>query len=410
MISRFKFWSSLCALCALCGETSAADWPQILGPNRDGTSAETGLTWDWGKDGPPVSWSKEVGAGWAGVATAGGTAFLFHRVGGEEVLAALDPATGAERWAARGPAKYRDDFGFDDGPRATPIVAGGRAFTLGANGDLRATDAAKGTPLWHRNVLADYGAGKGYFGVAGSPLVVGDKVLANVGGKGAGVVAFDAATGKELWKAADDVAGYSSPTLAEIGGKKLAVFFTRRGLLAVDPDTGAVAFNHFFRSRLDASVNAATPLVRDGAIFLTASYGTGAALLRPQGKEVEEVWANDRSLSSQYATPVRVGDYLYGADGRADLGVARLRCVAWATGEVKWTQERFGCAGLIAADGGVLAVTESGELVGFAADPAKYVERGRAKILDGKVRAIPSLSDSRLFARDEKRLVCMKLK
>jgi outer membrane protein assembly factor BamB len=389
---------------------AAADWPGLLGPARDGTSAETGLNWAWPKDGPPVLWRKPVGSGWSGVAVAGGTAYLFHRQDGNEVLAALDPATGAEKWAFRRPAKYRDEFGMDDGPRATPTVAGGAVYTLGANGDLRAIDAAAGTERWHRALQAEFRAGKGYFGFACSPLVAGDKVIVHVGGKGAGVVAFDAATGKTAWQATDDEAGYSSPVLADLGGAKRVVSFTRRGLVGLDPATGAVAFAHPFRSRLDASVNAATPLVRDGDVFLTASYGTGAALLRPKAGDVEEVWANDRTLSSQYATPVRVGDHLYGTDGRSDVGTAKLRCVAWATGEVKWTEDRFGCAGLIAADGGVLAITESGRLAGFAADPTRYAERGSVQLLDGKVRAVPALADGRLYVRGETTLVCVRLK
>src|SRR5204863_1915772 len=140
------------------------------------------------------------------------------------------------------------------------------------------------------------------------------------------------------------------------------------GLEALDPKTGAVAYSYPWRSRLDASVNAATPLVYKGDIFLTASYGTGAVLLRPKGAELEEVWTNDRSLSCHYNTPVRVGDYLYGVHGRQE-GRAELRCVEWKTGAVKWTVPRFGVACLVAVDGGLLALTEGGELVPFDASP-----------------------------------------
>src|SRR5690349_6839518 len=112
----------------------AADWPQFLGPTRDGHSAETQLNWNWPKDGPPVAWKKDVGTGWAGPVVAGGKLLFFHRVGDEEVLAALDPSTGKDLWAAKYPTRYRDDFEFDNGPRATPTVADGRVFTLGANG------------------------------------------------------------------------------------------------------------------------------------------------------------------------------------------------------------------------------------------------------------------------------------
>ncbi len=400
----------LVASLLLSGSVAAADWPQILGPTRDGHSPETKLNWDWTAKPPAVAWTKDIGHGWAGVVVAGGTAFLFHRVENEEVLQALDAATGKPKWKFAYPAKYQDDFGFDDGPRATPTVAEGVAYLLGANGDLHAVDTTKGEKKWHRNVLKDYAAGKGYFGVAASPVVADDKVIVNVGGKGASLVAFDTASGKELWKVADDEAGYSSPRVAEFGGKNVVVAFTRRGLLGVQLADGKKLFEMKWRSRLDASVNAAVPLILDGHIFLTAAYGTGAILLKCDGASIEEVWANDKSLSCQYSTPVRVGDYLYGTDGRADFNTGRLRCVSWKTGEVVWSQERFGCASVLAVDGKLLAVTEGGEVVAFEANRQKFVELGRKAVLDGKVRAVPALADGRLYMRDETKLVCVTLK
>ncbi|HVK17682.1 MAG TPA: PQQ-binding-like beta-propeller repeat protein [Fimbriiglobus sp.] len=387
----------------------AADWPNIHGPNRDNHSAETGLNWAW-KDGPPVAWRLDVGAGFAGVAVSGGSVFLFHRVNAEEVLTALDPATGKEKWKFAARTRYVDDFGFDDGPRCVPVVSGGRVFALGANGDLHAVETATGKKLWHRNLLADYKAPKGYFGVGAGPIVIADRLLVNVGAKGAGIVAFDPATGKELWKATDDPPGYAAPAVIDLGGKLHAAFLTRGGLVVVEPVSGAVKFSKPWRSRLDASVNAAAPVVRKDELLLTVSYGAGAVLLKAKAGEWDEVWTNDRSLSSHYNTPVLVGDHLYGVHGRQEGGGAQLRCVEWKTGEVKWTVERFGVASLLAVDGGLLAVREGGELVRFEANPQAFKETARAKVLDGTVRAAPALSDGRLFLRDEKRLVCVKLK
>ena len=389
---------------------AAADWPNHHGPNRDNHSPETGLNWAWGAGGPPVAWRLDVGSGFAGVAVAGGKVFLFHRVGDQEVLAALDPATGKEAWAYKARTKYVDDFGFDDGPRCVPVVAGGRVFALGADGDLHAVSAADGAKLWHRHLRTDYGTAKGYFGVAAGPVVVGDRLLVNVGTKGAGIVAFDAATGRELWKATDDPGSYASPNVVTLGGKPLAVFFTRSGMIVLDPATGAVQYKLPFRSRLDASVNAAAPVVKGDEVLLTASYGTGAAVWKLGGAEPEEVWSNDKSLSCHYNTPVLAGEHLYGVHGRQEGGAAELRCVEWRTGAVKWSVERFGLAGVIGVDGGLLAVTERGELVRFAADPSAYKELARARVLDGTVRAAPALADGRLYVRDEKRLVCVRLK
>ncbi len=388
----------------------AADWPQLHGPARDGHSAETKLNWNWPKAGPKVLWQLDAGTGWAGPVVSGDALVFFHRVGNDEVLAALDPATGKEKWKHSYPTKYRDDFNFDNGPRATPTASGGTVYALGANADLSAVDLATGKRVWHRNLIDDYKPAKGFFGAACSPLVVGELVLVNVGAKGAGVVAFDTKTGKEVWKATDDGASYSSPTVAHLDGKPAAVFLTRRGLRALDAATGKSLYDTEFKPRMEASVQAATPLVRGSEIFLSVSYNTGALLAKAAKGELTEVWANDKSLSSQYNTAVLVGDYLYGTHGRSDTGVAQLRCVEWSTGTVKWSEANFGVASVIAVDGGGLALTEGGELVRFETTAQKYAEKARAALLTKPTRAAPALANGLFFARDEKKLVCVSLK
>ncbi len=395
---------------ALLPSLLAADWPQILGPNRDGHSNETGLNWDWAKQLPKQRWSMDVGSGWAGLPIVGDRAYLFNRIDDEEILSALSIKTGQPIWTYRAPTRYRDDFGFDDGPRATPTIDKASAFILGANGDLHAVDLEKGMCVWNKNILKEYGAKKGYFGVASSPVVESGKLIVNVGAKGACLVAFDTRTGREIWKAGDDEASYSSPIVTTISNTKIVIAFTRKGLLGVELENGKRLFDLQWRSRLDASVNASAPLILDGHIFLTASYGTGAILLKCDGRSVEEVWSNDQSLSCQYSTPLRDGSLLFGTDGRADFNTGRLRCINWKTGAVIWSQEKFGCAGLIGVDGKCLAVTEAGVLVAFDRDSKKYSEIGRLPILTGKVRAIPSYARGVLLARDEKKLVCIELK
>jgi outer membrane protein assembly factor BamB len=387
----------------------AADWPQHLGPTRDGHSPETGLLRAWPKDGPAVVWKREVGTGWAGPAVAGDRLILFHRVGDEEVVECLDPATGAGRWKSAYRTAYIDQFEFDNGPRATPLIADGRVFTLGADGALRAWDLATGKELWGRNVNKDYGVPKGFFGVATSPVLAGGKLLVNVGAKGAGVVAFDPGTGKEAWKASDDWVNYSSPVVAKIGGEELAIFFTREGLLAVSPVQGEVKYKHPFRPRAQASVSAMTPIVSGDRVFLSTAYQTGAVLLELKKGKVEEVWQGADILDCHYNTPVLVKDHLYGIDGRQESRAAKLKCVEWATGKVRWSKDGFLCAALIHADGLFLACPENGDVVLFEASPDGYKELGRAAALDEPVRALPALADGRLFARDGKKLVALEV-
>ena len=397
------------AILAILPVLMGADWPQHLGPKRDSQSAETGILRTWPKAGPAVAWSRPVGSGWAGPVVQGGRLVLFHRVGDSEVVESLEAASGNGVWKQEYRTRYIDDFEFDPGPRSTPLIADGKVFTLGADGDLRVWEAATGKPVWGRNVNKDYGVAKGFFGTATSPVLAGGKLLVNVGAKGAGVVAFDPATGKELWKAADDPVSYSSPVVAGVGGTEAAIFFTRSGLLAVEPADGKVRFTFPWRPRLQASVNAATPVVSGDRVFLSTSYSTGAVVLDLSKDAPREVWSGDDSLSCHYSTPVLAGEHLYGIDGRQEGGRARLRCVEFATGKVKWTREAFGCAGLIAADGVILAATEAGDVVAFEPTPQAYKEVARGTVLESPVRALPALAGGRLFVRDGKKLVALQV-
>ena len=385
----------------------AADWPQHLGTNRDGHSSEKGLLRTWPKDGPPLLWKRDVGTGWAGLATAGDRLILFHRVGDKDIVECLNPASGKEIWKSTYASRYVDDFMFDDGPRAVPLIADKRVFTLGADGNLRAWNLESGEAIWDRNVNKEYVVEKGFFGTATSPMIAGGKLLINVGAKGAGVVAFDPATGKELWKASDDGVSYSSPVVGKLGDEELAIFFTRSGLLAVSPEKGEVKYRYPWRPRINASVNAATPIVSGGRVFLSTSYGTGAVVLEVKRGKLEDVWMGDKSISSHYPTPVLIEEHLYGIDGRQEGGQAQLRCVEWATGKVLWMKESFGCAGLIAADGLLIACVENGDVVLIEPSTKSYKELARARVLDSPVRALPALSGGKLFVRDGKKLVAI---
>jgi outer membrane protein assembly factor BamB len=394
---------------ALALAVAGADWPQFLGPKRDGTSAETGLATTWPRKGPPVEWQREVGEGYSGPVVADGKLILFHRVGDEDVVECLDAATGKGLWKYAYATAYSDALGKGDGPRSTPLIAGGKVYTLGAAGKLLCLGLARGDMVWQRDLLTDYTVPRSYFGVGTTPLLVGDLLLVNVGGKDAGVVAVNKDTGKEAWAATSQGASYASPVAADIDGVRHAIFFTRQGLLGLDPANGKVRYEKRWRSRMDASVNAATPLVLGDRIFLTSSYDTGALLVKASKDKVEELWKGDDILSCHFGTPVHVDGYLYGFDGRQEGGT-ELRCVELKSGKVMWKQEGFGCGSIIAAQGMLLILSEGGDLVLAEATSAGYREKARATVLGKPCRAAPALSDGKLYARDGGKLVCWNLK
>ena len=350
-----------------------------------------------------------MGAGFAGPVVVGDRLVLFHRVGRREVVEALDAGTGDTVWRYDYPTSYRDDFGFDEGPRSVPVVHEGRVYTFGAQGQLHAVDLETGAGVWQVDTHARYGVRKGFFGAAGSPLVEDGRVIANVGGRRGGIVAFDAATGDELWTATTHEASYSSPAAGTFGGRRLALVFTRTGLVGLDPATGGVRFELRWRSRLGASVNAATPLVVGDRVFISASYGTGAALLRIDGGTLAEEWSGDDSMTNHYATAVIHDGVLYGYHGRQEYSPS-LRAVDLRSGAVRWSEDRFG-AGTVTLAGDLLVVMrESGELMLAEATPEALRPLARARILPGVVRAYPALADGRLYVRNTDTLVAVDLR
>jgi outer membrane protein assembly factor BamB len=398
-------------LLGLAGLAWADDWPQFLGPARDGHSRETGLLDTWPKSGPPVLWHKDVGEGYSGVAIAGERVIFFHRPANEEVVHCLDAATGKVLWRQAQPTEYQDALGKGNGPRATPVIDGNRVVTLGAAGHLTCLDLSSGRKLWGRALLSDYRVPPSYFGVGTSPVVEQGLVLVNVGGKGAGIVAFAIDSGKEVWRATDDGASYASPVVCTIDGARRAVFFTRNGPVVLDPQTGAVTFRSRWRARYDASVNAATPLIIGELAFFSTSYETGALLLRLKKDGADEVWSDANVMANHYNTCVYHDGYLYGFDGRQESGPS-FRCVELRSRRVAWTQppERLGNGAMILANGRLIVMTEKGELLLVEAAPRGYRELARAPVLQGPVRAQIALADGRLYARDEHKLVCFNLK
>jgi len=412
---RTRFLPVLVIMVALSarGGMAATDWPQFLGPTRNGVYGGVDACDGWSTNGPLVVWQRAVGHGFSGPVVAGGKLVLIHRLTNNETVECLDARTGSTIWSFAYPTGYQDEFGFDDGPRATPSIAGGQVFTFGAEGKLHCLDLGSGKKLWSVDVKADFQAANGFFGMACSPLVEGDAVLLNIGGaNGAGIVAFDKTDGKLLWKASDDEASYSSPVAATIGGQRYVLFFTRNGFVAIDPAGGGIRFQYPWHSRNRTSVNAASPLIVGDTIFLSASYGTGAILLRLQAQEVEKVWSGDELLSNHYATSVEHNGFLYGIHGRTDPGFsprAKLRCVDLSKRSVCWETDSIGAATITRAGDHLIILTEKGELIDVPATSEGFRSKCRAQVLTSPVRAFPALADGFFYARSKDQLVCLDL-
>jgi outer membrane protein assembly factor BamB len=383
----------------------AADWPHWLGPKSNGSSPETGLLTRWPEKGPKVLWKVPGGQGYSSVAVAGGRAItLVQRAEGEFALA-LDATTGKELWKKQIGPFYKNAYG--NGPRSTPSIEGGLVWAQSVSGPLVCLKADSGDIVWQHDLLKEFGAKNLPWGLAASPLVHGDMVIAIPGAKGAAVAAFNKTTGKLLWKTADDKAAYASPVALTVQGKTQFVFFTAAGLFAVTADGSKELWRIPWTTEYD--VNICTPLVIGPYLFVASGEQVGSTLfdVSDQGKP-KVVWESKGKkgvMTTYWANAVELDGYLYGLSGEFDKTID-LNCVELKTGNLMWSKKKFGKAALTLAQGQLFIMTKTGDLVLAHANPKAYLERARTRLL-GDNRTVPTLSNRRLYLRDLENIYCV---
>ncbi len=388
-------------------QVTPGEWFQWRGPNRDGISQETGLLQEWPKAGPAQAWrASDVGNGYSSFSSSGGRLYTLGARAGIEYVIALDRATGKKVWETQNGRRYQNDRG--DGPRSTPTVEGDRLYVLGGSGDLSCLNNATGQKIWSINIVQKFGGVNPYWGYSESPLIVGDRILVNTGGRRAGIVAVSKADGSTLWQQHSDGAGYSSPMLLRTGSLNQVVFFTEARTMAVDPRDGRLLWS--YNKAANGTANIATPIVRGTRVFVSSDYGTGGALLdvRAAGNiaTANEVYFT-REMRNHHASSVLVGDHLYG------FSSSILTALLFDTGATAWRDRSVGKGSLIFADNRLYLYSENG-VVGLAdASPAAYRERGRFTIPQQSnlpTWSHPIISGGLLIIRDQDNVFAYSVK
>ncbi len=446
------------------------DWPRFLGLRETGVSGETGYADEWPDGGPPVVWERRIGTGYSAPSVRGNRLVVHHRPpGGEEIVDCLRADDGRPVWRYAYPTSYRDPYGYNDGPRCTPLLTEDRCYTYGAEGKLVCLNLVSGEKIWSRDCVEEFSTEDyridehWFFGIGCTPILEGDLLITLVGGPSDNAVAaFDKNTGKTVWTAVgkstwngvetdtgdtyewtgdEHTISYSSPVAATIHGKRHVLCLVRQGLVSLDPKTGAVNFAYWFRARVHESVNAARPVVVGDKVFLSAAYKLGAALLqvKPDGKSYEELWRS-RGLMTHWSTAVHVDGHFYGFSGRHQPE-GEFRCIAAKDGELAWSangleplgdvklkQEPatgkifdeagkeypwpfYGRGSALQVEDKFVVLAERGTLSLVRIDPEKLDELARcdAKDITYPAWAAPVLSRGLLYLRDENTLLCLKL-
>ncbi len=425
----------------------AEDWQQFLGPTRDGISAETGLLEKFSTNGPPLAWEKQIGTGYSAPSVRGDKLILFHRVGNEEIVEAFDAIKGTALWRYASPSSFQDPYGYNNGPRCTPLLTKDLCYTFGAEGVLTCLDLQTGKLVWKRNTAKEWDIPEAFFGVGSTPVLEDNLLIVMIGGQpNSGVVGLDAKTGKIIWESIGEKnwtgvpmtawpgerkvewrryekqASYASPVLATVNGKRMAFCLMRQGLVSLDPKTGNIFDSFWFRARVDESVNAANPVVVSNQVFISSAYyKSGSVMLKvnPESQKFEEVWRS-LALEIHFTTPIIKDGFLYAFSGRNEPD-ARFRCVEWQTGKVMWDRDEhwqahssaqpnnYGRGSCILADGKLIVLGEGGLLGLYKLNSKTDEELSRWQVpqLHYPTWAAPVLANKKIYLRSENRLVCL---
>jgi outer membrane protein assembly factor BamB len=388
--------------------TTGHDYAQFLGPRRLGLLPDARLGRDWKQTPPRLVWRIPVGAGWGAFAVVGDYAVTQEQRGDDECVVCYRLADGSPVWVHADQARFDSSLG-GPGPRATPTVAGGRVYTVGATGILNCLDGATGRPVWTVNILEDNGGKEISHGVCGSPLLVGDRVIVSpTGNAGASLAAYRRDTGERVWRAGQDEASYGSPLLAEVAGVRQVLLHNAEAVAGHDPATGRLLWS--FPWTNSQHVDCSQPIPGAGAsdqVFVSTGYGKGCALVRVERSAeapwpVHAVWESNQ-LKTKFTSAVLQRGYVYGLDD----GI--LECVDLKTGKRRWKDGRYEHGQVLLAGDLLLVQAEDGRVVLVEPNPEGLRELGRLRALDGKTWNNPALAGPFLLVRNDREAACYEL-
>jgi outer membrane protein assembly factor BamB len=377
------------------------DWPGILGPTRNGIAdLNTSLPTKVAAELTP-KWTINAGQGYAGAAIAGDQVVVFERIGEKDKVQMLALSTGKQLWMRELQARYKGGIDSDKGPRSVPTILTDYVLVYSAAGELTCMARKDGSVKWTRGLRAEYQGDDGYFGAGSTPLVAGDRIIVNCGGKKASIVCLSLLDGKTIWTASQGEASYASPILFSLDppdSKPIVIVPTRLSTVGLDLDSGKELWQVPFGQR-GPTVNAATPIAtKSGRVFLTSSYGIGTVHFKPTRTEVVGLVKGEQ-LYSQYVTPISLGDRIFGCDGREDMGGGTIKCLAESDGSLIWQKENMPISHVIGVKNQVLIHGIDGQITCLDATSSTFSPVWTTKLPKGLYRALPAVSGRSLVVK-----------
>ncbi|HKY30817.1 MAG TPA: PQQ-binding-like beta-propeller repeat protein [Pyrinomonadaceae bacterium] len=388
----------------------SSDWAQWGGPQRNFKSDTKGLATTWPAAGPRRLWERELGEGYSAIAAERGMLFTMYRKGENEIVIALDAATGKTVWeySYAAPFSPEYDMSYGTGPHATPLVVGNLLFTSGATGKLHCLDKKSGKLLWSHDLIKEFHGTVRVNGYSCSPIAYKDKIVMLVGGQASSLVAFNQKDGTVAWKKHDFRNSTSSPIIINVDGQDQLVAFMYAEVVGVDPNNGNLLWSH--PHPVDFGLNTSTPVWgSDNLLFISSGYNGGSRVIKLSRSgdktTVEELWSH-RLMRIHFTNAIRVGDFVYGSSG--DFGPAPFTAVDVKTGKVLWRHRSFPRASFIFADGRFIILDEDGNLILATVTAEGLTVTSKVQLLS-QSWTVPSLAGTRLYLRDRKKIMALEI-
>ncbi|MDA0834639.1 MAG: PQQ-binding-like beta-propeller repeat protein [Planctomycetota bacterium] len=401
----------------------ADDWPGLRGVSGDAHSAETGLAEDFKKYPPRVEWAMELGQGYSSFAVDGDRAFTQYQSALGQYVIALDIETGESIWQTRYDLPF-EAVGIYPGPRSTPTIAAGRLFFISPDVQLGCLSVETGRTLWSIDLKKNFRPTGADFGYAASPLVLGNRVIIPLGGKGTGVVAFDVADGHVVWSSLDDAASYCTLFPISLEGKQLLVAYLENVAAILDAADGKLLWRDELSTGYDE--HSAAPLYKEPYLIFSAPFRAGATAYRLSWKpsaevdagklDLEYVWFA-KNFSNDVSSSVIVGDAIYGFDLHDAQSKAHrpsrgeFRSLDVVTGEILWSTDKVGQASIVAVDGRLVMWNDKGELIVAQTSRNEYIEQARLELFPDEICwTSPAFANGKVFVRTQSRAACIDLR
>jgi outer membrane protein assembly factor BamB len=387
-------------------------WTQWGGPDQDFTAPCAGLAESWPATGPPKLWSRDLGEGYSAILVEDGRLYTMYRAGGQEVVVSLDAASGKPVWEMRYDSSPTENHvsQFGDGPRATPLIAGDRLFTVGVSGRLHALDKRSGKVLWSHDLWGEpYKGSVLEHGYSSSPIAHGDKVFLLVGGEAGSIVALNQKDGTVAWKKHAFKNSYSTPRMLRIAGKDELVTFMANEMVGLDPATGELLWRYAHENQWGQNIN--MPVMADeNHLFLSSPQAGARGLKLTRGADgaiqVEELWST-RKIQFYHVSSARRGEWVYGSTGT--MGPSFLAAVNIRTGEIAWRERGFAKANVLLADGRLIILDEDGALAIASPGSTGLEVHSRVQLLEKVAWTVPTVVGHTLFVRDQKTVAAYDL-